>query len=74
MNANVFHAPTQSQAQTINVTNVMPAKSLRQQKAASRELVRRTIFGYKKQRKNEKQKRAFGTATLEQLKEFSERQ
>lgn len=48
----------------------MPAKSQKQAKAAQLEYIRRTIEKQPKQRKNIKNKRAFGTATKEQLQHF----
>jgi len=48
----------------------MPARSPKQAKAAQLEYLRRTTEGKKKQRKNERNKRPFGTATKEQLQDF----
>ena len=48
----------------------MPAKSTKQAKAAQLEYLRRVTEGKRKQRKNEKNKRPFGSATKEQLKHF----
>jgi len=48
----------------------MPAKTPKQAKAAQLEYLRRTVHGVRKQRRGAKNRRAFGTASKEVLKEF----
>lgn len=48
----------------------MPAKTQKQAKAAQMEYLRRTVHKVRKQKKGAGKKRAFGTATIQQLRDF----